>query len=110
MACVHNGDPLYRLRCIGISEKHQRVTTLDVRTSLPHVSRVHRGRYRVQSAAHVIAAPARRVFTGACVHCVAYRYVYVGERHAGPAAVPQVKAILKVRFRFVSREFAACER
>jgi len=38
-------------------------------------------------------------------------HVYVGKRrHADPAVVPQVKAILKVRFRFVSREFAACER
>lgn len=49
---------------------------------------------------------------GACVRTErgVYACVCIGERRAGLAAVPQVKAILKVRFRFVSREFAACER
>lgn len=53
------------------------------------------------SATHVIAAPAD-VFTRGQVHvCVLAN---------GVPAVPQVKAISKVRFRFASREFAACER
>lgn len=65
---------------------------LDV-CALPHASRsIH--------TAHVIAAPADvclRAGRCMCATCVS-------------ANGAQVKAILKVRFRFVSREFAACER
>lgn len=74
-------------------------------------TRVPRASRSIPSAMHVIAAPADVCLCAGRCMCAprTERGVHV-LANGGRAAVPQVKAILKVRFRFVSREFTACER